>query len=370
MRLGRVRGITIDIHMSWIVIFALVTYSLGAGYFRVTFPEWGGGVLWSVSLLSAVLFFACVVLHELGHSLTAQKHGISVHGITLFLFGGVARMDREPETPQVEMRVALAGPLVSVLLALGFGALGWAFGGLGGKHPVAMVSLYLALVNGMVVIFNMVPGFPLDGGRALRAALWWYTGSVARATRLAAASGKGFGAFLIASGILLAFAGNLFNGTWFVLVGWFLADAAGTAYAQTLSQHALSGTPLSEVVPWPDEGVTGETSIQTLVDTRLGYNSPDPVPVIENGRVQGLVGIPEVKRIAQTEWTSTTAREAMVPVAALGTVSSDRDAWETLVRMSDQNLEWLAVVDDGEFRGVISPRRLLEYARRRRLAAT
>ncbi len=365
MNLGRVQGIAISIHASWLLIFALVVYTLGAGYFAMLLPGWPPWQVWGYAVLSSLLFFLCVVLHELGHALVAKRQGFGVDGITLFLLGGVARMRAEPATPQAELQVALAGPAASIVLAALFGLASLALGGIEGTPPLGAITAYLAFINALVVAFNMVPAFPLDGGRTLRALLWWRIQDVARATRLASAGGKAFGILLMAGGLAFAGFGHFFNGLWFLLVGWFLTDAAASHYAQTLSQYSLAGVPLSEILEEQPNAVSGDTTIQELVDTRLGYSSPDPVPVVHEGRIEGLVGIPEVKRIDRAAWPFTTARDAMAPVGVYAVASSEHDAWDTLVSMSERSLDWMAVFENGEFRGLVSPRRLLQYARRR-----
>lgn len=365
MRLGRVYGIPIRVHISWAIVFALVVYTLGAGYFAVLLRGWPAWLIWGCASASSVLFFVCVVVHELAHAIVARRQGIGVEGITLFLLGGVARMRSEPATPQAELKVALAGPAASIALALLAGLLQWAVGGIEGLPPVGAVAAYLAVINALVVAFNMVPGFPLDGGRTIRALIWWRIGDVARATRLATAGGKAFGILLIGAGLVLAAFGHYFNGGWFLLVGWFLTDAAASSYAQTLSQYSLAGVPLSEVLESAPNAAAADETIQEVVDRRLGYTSPEPVPVIRDGSIEGLVGIPEIQRVARSAWPSTPIGEVMVPLHAYPVASADQDAWETLVSMSERNLDWMAVFRNGEFLGLISPRRLLQFARRR-----
>lgn len=363
LRLGRVSGIAIDVDISWVVIFAVVTYSLGAGYFAVVFPHLPASTTWLLAICSSLLFFGSVLVHELAHSVVAQRHGIEVEGISLFLFGGVARMRREPDEPIAELKMALAGPGASIALAVLFALLYLGLGGLQSRNPLAAMCTYLALINAVVVLFNMVPAFPLDGGRVLRALIWWRTRNLPVATRISSGFGQAFGILLIGGGVLLALFGGLFNGVWFVLVGWFLTDAARGAYLQTVSQHALSGVSLAQLALGAETAVPGDQSVQTLVDTRLGYSAPTPVPVLLNGRVEGLVGIPEVKRIDRDRWGITALREAMVPVTAYPTAGADQDAWETLVRMNEQGIDAMVLVDEGEFRGVVSLRRLLQAAR-------
>ncbi|HEX3000596.1 MAG TPA: site-2 protease family protein [Armatimonadota bacterium] len=362
LRVGRVRGIALEVKASWLLIFALVTYTLGNGYYRVLFPNWAPAVVWSFSLLASLLFFVCVVLHELGHALLAQRNGITVEAITLFLFGGVARMRREPSTPQAELQVALAGPLVSLLLTILCGLGYWYSGGMTASS-LGATSTYLALINALVFFFNMVPGFPLDGGRVLRALAWYHSGDLFRATHLATTSGYGFGILLIVCGFALGLFNSLFNGFWFVLVGWFLVDAARSARARSVSQSILTGMPLARAVATDANGALDEdTSIQSLVDTRLGYNNPTPVPVLQNGRITGIVGVPEIQKISPALWPTTAVRNVMVPLETHPTAAGDQDAWETLIHMVDENMEWLVVMEQGEFLGTVSPRQLLQFA--------
>ena len=368
-RMGRIAGIAVSVDASWLLIFALVTYSLATGFFGMLFPRMDRAALWGLSAACSVFFFASVLAHEVAHSVVARRHGIEVEGIVLFLLGGVARMRSEPEDPRAELKVALAGPAASLALAAGFGMIQWQFAGGMESHPLAAAASYLGLINLVVVIFNMVPGFPLDGGRVLRALIWWRAGDRALATGVAANIGQAFGIILIAAGLGLAVVEQMFNGAWFIVVGWFLADAARGAHAQVQSEAALSGTPLAWIVgDRTAEGVPGHVTLKALVETRLGYHSPGPVPVLADGQVDGLVGLQEVKRVTRTQWPDTTAREAMVPLAAYPAVNAEEDAWDAFVRMCEEDLECLVVVEDGRFRGVVNPNGLLRVARDRRKA--
>jgi Zn-dependent protease len=241
---GRVRvwGIPIGIHPSWLVVFALVSWSLAAGYFPEAHPGWSRLTYWLAGSVTSLLLFASVVVHELGHAWVARRAGLPIAGITLFLFGGVARIVREPSSPGVELRIALAGPVTSLTLALGFAAV-WVI-----AQPVEVVAaaaLWLVRINTGVALFNLVPGFPLDGGRVLRAVAWWWTGRFRDASRVAAHAGQVVALGLIGLGVLLVWRGQLVNGVWTAFVGWFLQNAAASTFAETDLRERLQQTTVS-----------------------------------------------------------------------------------------------------------------------------
>ena len=229
----RLWGIPIRIDASWFFVVAFVTWSLSSGYFPSNYPGFQRGVYWAMGGVSAVLLFACVLLHELGHSLVAKWYGIPVSRVTLFMFGGVAQIVGEPHRPSIELTVALAGPLVSALIA---GACFAAAAAIPLQSPLHLVAAaivrYLAVINAVLILFNLLPGFPLDGGRVLRAMLWAWTGSLRRATRMASAVGSGLGVGLLALGVWAIVKGAWGGGLWYVLLGFFLRDAALTSYRQ------------------------------------------------------------------------------------------------------------------------------------------
>ena len=244
--LGKIFGISLRLHYSWFIVFLLVTWALADGYFPTIYPHWSLATSLAVGLATSILFFASVLTHELAHSLGAQSAGIPIHSITLFIFGGVSQMTQEPERPGVEFRLALAGPATSLAL----GVLFWAIGVLTQEtsEPLAALTGYLSWINFLLAGFNLIPGFPLDGGRVLRAVIWWRTGKFRSATRIASAIGRSVGYLFIFGGISLIFWGLLLNGLWIALIGWFLQNAAAGSYRQLALQDMLQGHSVSEVM--------------------------------------------------------------------------------------------------------------------------
>ena len=230
LRLGRVFGIPIEVNISWILVFLLLTYLL-AGQFEDVRPRWSAAQTWSVAVVAVVLFFLSVLAHELSHSVMALSKGIPVRGITLFIFGGVSRLEREPQRPMVEFAVAVVGPLTSILLAGIFGGLWYLVGH--GRSSAEVVLLLVAWTNLTLGLFNLLPGYPLDGGRILRAAIWAITGSQKKATKIAARAGQGVASLLTAGGMLLAIFVEPINGLWMIFVGGFLFMIAGSSYPRS-----------------------------------------------------------------------------------------------------------------------------------------
>ncbi|MDD4170094.1 MAG: site-2 protease family protein, partial [Desulfotomaculaceae bacterium] len=244
--IGKIREIEIEVHFSWLLIFALVTFMLATSYFPQFYPEWDPALMWVLGSLLAVLFFVSILLHELSHSLVSIDQGIPVKKITLFIFGGIAQIERDPDTPLKELKVAIAGPAMSVFLYVLFMSLAFTCDFLE-ISPAAVVSFnYIATANLVLAIFNLVPAFPLDGGRVLRAIIWHFKGDMQHATKIASSMGSIFGYFLMFNGAFLALAGNLFNGLWFIFIGWFLNQASRSSYQQIVFSDIFKKIHVSE----------------------------------------------------------------------------------------------------------------------------
>jgi len=365
-RLGRVAGFAIDVDLSWFLILALVTYSLAAGYFPHFYPEFGIGTNWLVALVAALLLFASVLAHELMHSVVARRYGIDLEGITLFMFGGVAKTTAEPRTPQQELAIAAVGPATSLLI----GALFWALGMLAiGAHAAhALIALlgYLSLINIALAAFNLLPGFPLDGGRVLRALLWWGTHSLERATRWASYSGQAIGYVLMLSGVFGVFGGSLLGGLWRIFIGWFLVGAAQASYEQVVMRRALSGVSVRRAM-LPDIAPVGRSlTVQELVEEYLLATDIGAFTVVAaDGTPEGIITVDDVRAVPREEWANTTVGAIAKPPQAEGTIQSTRDAWEALIRMSAGQPKRLLVVSDGHVEGVVTPESILRLMHRR-----
>jgi Zn-dependent protease/CBS domain-containing protein len=380
IRLGRLAGVEIRVDWSLLIIFALVTYSLGAGVFPDWHPGWGPALTWSVALGAAVLFFASILAHELSHALVARRMGIPVRAITLFLFGGMAHMEGEPPSPKAEFWMAIVGPLTS--FAIGFGAVmaGTALAGsalepfssgqpdpeqlreaLAGAGPLPTLLLWLGPINVLLGAFNLVPGFPLDGGRVLRSIIWWATGDLERATRWASGVGRGFAWMLMGLGVLNVFHGDLSGGLWLVLIGWFLNNAARASYAQLMTRRALQDVPVRRVMWTAAERVAPDLSLEELVREHLMPGDQVAFPVEADGRLVGLVVFDDVRRVPQSQWAQTTVGQVMTPTEKLITIGPDAGAEQALSELARGDVNQLPVTEGDHLEGMVRRRDLVRW---------
>jgi Zn-dependent protease len=361
-RVGRIAGIEVRIDSSWAVIALLITYSM---YLRlsVLYPELEGGGAVGLAVLSAVLFFGSVLVHELAHALVAQARGIRVQDITLFLFGGATRAKVDSRGPGDEFLIALVGPLTSGLLAGLFGIVA----GLGRgvlSTPLAGTFGYLAWTNLVLAAFNLVPGFPLDGGRLLRSAIWKATGSLGRATRIASVAGQGVGWLLVAGGVAWLLAGDLAGGIWFAFIGWFLVQAARSSYQDLQLQQLLRGVEAEEVMAADLVRIPPGLSLQEAVDDYFMRYDHGAFPVEEGGRTIGLLTLRGVRRVPRTQWPNRRVGEAMVPLSDQVVVAPDARMDGVVGKLQDGQAGRVLVVQDGEVVGIITPSDLTRWLRR------
>jgi Zn-dependent protease/CBS domain-containing protein len=361
-RVGRVAGIEVRIDSSWAVIALLITYSM---YLRlsVLYPELSGAGAVGLAIVSAVLFFGSVLVHELAHALVSQARGIRVQDITLFLFGGATRARVESRGPGDEFLVALVGPLTSGLLAGLFGIVA----GLGGEvlsRPLAGTFGYLAWTNLLLAAFNLVPGFPLDGGRLLRSAIWKATGSLARATRIASLSGQGVGWLLVAGGVAWLLAGDLAGGIWFAFIGWFLVQAARSSYQELQLQQLLRGVEAQDVMAASVLRIPPDLTLQQAVDGYFMRYNHGAFPVEEQGRTIGLLTLRGVRQVPREQWPTRRVREAMVPLGDQIVVAPDARMDSVVGKLQDSGAGRVLVVEDGEVVGIITPSDLTRWLRR------
>ena len=361
-RVARIAGIEVRIDSSWVVIALLITYSM---YLRlsVLYPELEGGGAVGLAIVSAVLFFGSVLVHELAHALVAQARGIRVQDITLFLFGGATRARVESRGPGDEFLIALVGPLTSGLLAGLFGIVA----GLGRdllSRPLAGTFGYLAWTNLLLAAFNLVPGFPLDGGRLLRSAIWKTTGSLARATRIASLSGQGVGWLLVAAGVASLLAGDLAGGIWFAFIGWFLVQAARSSYQELQLQQLLRGVEAEDVMAGDLRRIPPELSLQDAVDDYFMRYDHSAFPVEEQGRTIGLLTLRGVRRVPREQWPTRRVRDHMVPLGDQVVVAPDARMDGVLGKLQDGEANRVLVAQDGEVVGIITPSDLTRWLRR------
>jgi Zn-dependent protease/CBS domain-containing protein len=361
-RAGRIAGVEVRIDSSWAVIALLITYSM---YLRASnlYPELSGAGAVGVGVLATVLFFGSVLVHELAHALVAQARGIRVQDITLFLFGGATRAKVDSRGPGDEFLIALVGPLTSGLLAGLFGIVA----GLGSdlvSRPLAGTFGYLAWTNLLLAAFNLVPGFPLDGGRLLRAAIWKTTGSLGRATRIASAAGQGVGWLLVAAGVAWLQAGYLAGGIWFAFIGWFLVQAARSSYQELQLQQLLRGVEAEDVMAGDLLRIPPELSLQDAVDDYFMRYDHSAFPVEEQGRTIGLLTLRGVRRVPREQWPTRRVRDHMVPLSDQVVVAPEARMDGVLGKLQDGEAGRVLVVEDGEVVGIITPSDLTRWLRR------
>jgi Zn-dependent protease/predicted transcriptional regulator len=352
--LVRIAGIQIAIDFSWVIIFLLVLFSLAAGYFPSAYPGHAADAYWAIGLAATFLFFASVVIHELAHAVVANRLGQPVRRITLFVFGGMAHLSREPRNPRTEMMIAAVGPLTSLILAGAFWA--WAAGGANagfGPLTVAMLS-YLAFINLALAIFNLLPGFPLDGGRLLRGFLWLRWGDLRRATARAADWGSGIAFGLMALGMLQIFGGALTGGLWLIFIGMFLRGAARASYGAVLVEEALSGTRVRDVMIDDPVVVSGEATVSEVVEDAFLRHGFGGFPVGRDHDIEGLVSLRQVRALRPEERRSRTVREVMQPAEAGVRVAASAPIADALRRMVDSENGRLLVTDGEKIVGLVT----------------
>lgn len=367
IRLGRIFGVEIGLHYSWIVIALLIVFSL-AGYFRETNSQWGDGVVLITAVATGVLFFAAIVAHELAHSVVAKSRGLPVKSITLFALGGVAQIEKDAPDAKTEFWIAIIGPITSfviggILLALSLLA-GWAPMETA-KTPLLAMMVWLGYINIALGVFNLVPGFPLDGGRVLRAIAWWVTRDGVRATRIAARVGQTVALFFIITGVYRLFAGAGFAGLWMAIIGWFLLDAAGATYAQVEVNERLRGVRVGDIMDRHCPTVEGRTSLHSFVEEFLLRTGRRCFIVVENGSIAGIITAHEIKEIEPSLRPYKTVSDAMRPIHQLRTVTIDTPVREVLETMGSEDLNQLPVVSEGRLEGVISRGQVLRYLQTR-----
>lgn len=339
-------NIPVEINYSWFIILGLIIFTLARGYFPATNPELPEMAYWLMAAAAALLLFASLLTHEFSHSLVAMRNNLPIHGITLFVFGGVAHLEKEPASPSVEFRMAAAGPAMSFFLSLCFFALTQILFSLGQPAYLLAIFNYLFILNLAVGIFNLIPGFPLDGGRLLRAALWRLTGDLKRATRIASFFGKIFAYLLMAYGALNLFAGSLITGLWFIFIGLFLLEAADTSYQQIVMRKALTGVRVEHVMTRQVVTVPAELTLDKLVDDyffRFRYTS---FPVVKDDALLGLVTLHAIKEIIRESWPQVSAAEIMIPLSAGIVVNKDLDVIDALAKMASTGSGRLLVAED------------------------
>ncbi len=362
IHLGRVWNIPVRLHASWFLIFGLITWSLASGYLPNEYPNMAPLTYWMVGAATSILFAASVLLHELGHVYLAIRNSVPVRSVTLYLFGGAAELQQEPKSPGAEFRIAIAGPAMSLLLAVFFAIL-WR---LDQTIPfLAAPSEYLMRINFLLAVFNLIPGFPLDGGRVLRAMVWKLTDSARKATRFASTSGQVVAFGFIAFGFLTLLQGNFFNGLWLAFIGWFLQNAAYNAYAQFTFEQSLAGTRVSQVMKQNFEQVSSLLTLDQLVEQRILGSDRQVFLVGDDDRMEGVLTLREVAAVPRRKWPFTTTRHAMIPLKHIVWLTPEMELFNALQQMEKINAAEVPVGSQDRVVGTLSREDVLRYSQKR-----
>lgn len=383
-KIFRVLGIPIYINYTWFIVFSLVVYTLAVSYFPSFGPyyepiiRWIMAILpsslllqiypyyepiiqWIMAFVAAIFLFSSIMLHELSHSYVAQRQGIKINSITLFIFGGIAQMVGESRTPSGEMKIAAAGPALSLFLSVIF----WTISFFLFKHdmatsPVFAIAYFLASTNMMLAVFNLIPGFPLDGGRMLRAFIWKRTNNLNKATLITSRIGKGFAMLLIIGGLWNILNVELVSGLWLIFIGMFLQKAAGQGYKQTILQHTLSSVRIRDIMASPAIVVNDDMTLDQIVSDfffRYRYNS---FPVVSGDTIAGIISFHDIKVVEKEKWHYTIVRDIMHKEITAFTISPESGALEALDKMIDTHSGRLVVIEDGRIVGMISQRDIMQ----------
>jgi Zn-dependent protease/predicted transcriptional regulator len=352
IELGKIAGIEIALDYSWLIVFGLVLWSLSAGYFPHRYPGYGWAAYWIVGLAATLLFFASVLTHELSHATVGNRLGEDVRRITLFIFGGMAHLSHEPRSAGDEFKIALAGPLMSLMLAAAFWLVhialpqSWVLWD-------AVVS-YLAFINVALALFNLLPGFPLDGGRLFRAILWWRSGDLRKATARAADWGRGLGYGLMGLGALQVFAGSLVGGMWLIFIGLFVRNAATGSYQTMLVDDMLSHARVRDIMVREPVTIEAELSVAEAVENyflKLGFGG---FPVISDGRAKGVLSLAEVRHCTASERLQRRVREVMHPLDRAVEITPEATIADALRQMADADAGRLLVIEQDRLVGLIT----------------
>ncbi len=352
--LGRIFGIQFRIHYSWFIIFVLITGSLSWQYFPYTYPEWSAPTYWLTGIATSLLFFASVVAHELAHSLVARANDIPVKSITLFLFGGVAHMTREASRHGAELRMALAGPVASLVIGGLFFVLHLLLQSV--NEPVAALTFWLARINVVLALFNLIPGFPLDGGRVFRSLLWRFSGNYQRATRIAFEVGRGVGYLFVAGGVILMFLSreNWFNGLWLAFIGIFLAYMATASYRQAQWQAALMGVKVADVMTTTCPVISPYVTISRVVQDYIFVGGHQCFMVTDGRELQGILTLRNIKSVDQKTWDTTAVSDVMTPAERLKVVRMDEEVLSVIEQMEEYGISQMPVESGGRIIGLVT----------------
>jgi len=364
IKLGRIGGISIGLHYSWLIIALLIAFSLSS-HFHAVAPRWSVGLVWAAATITSVLFFVTLLLHELAHSLLAKSRGLRVRAITLFALGGVSQIESEAPNAQSEFWIAIVGPLASFVI--GFicvgtaRVLGWTPAAGDPRTPVLAVLVWLGYINFALGAFNMIPGYPLDGGRVLRAIAWWITKNRERATRAAALVGQGIAFFFILAGLYQFFVGTNFGGLWMAFIGWFLLDAARGSYVQVDMIAGLRGHRVGELIEKNCANVPSYLSVRDFVDEYLLRSGQQCFVVMQDSHPAGIATAEDARSVSRERWAQTSLQGIMRPLNRMVTVSPEMPVVKALELMTRERVNELAVVTNGNLEGVFTRVQVMRF---------
>lgn len=364
LRAGRIAGIRIEIHVSWVILLALLTVSLATGWFPYALPNHTTGTYWAAGVVAAVLLFVSVLAHELGHSLVARARHLPVRSITLFVFGGVSNLEQEPPTAATEFQVALVGPAVSAIL----GAITWPIGLAVIPHAdvAGTILVYLGLANLLLAVFNLIPAFPLDGGRVLRAAFWALTSDPRRATRWASRIGQAIALLFILGGLWEVFHGRILGGAWTGFIGLFLMNAARGADAQAVLESMLRGVAVQDVMNPEPLSVPATMTVREVLDGPLAAEGAHAAPVVRAGQFLGLVTLSDARKVPEEQWDETLVGHVMIPLERVFAVAPEDSVGEALSLMNAVHVDQFPVVQGWRLAGMLGRETVARYLTVRR----
>jgi Zn-dependent protease/predicted transcriptional regulator len=362
IKLFKVFGIEIRLDYSWFIIFALFAYYFGFSYFPSVLPGTNAGIIAIITIITVVLFFTSVLIHEMSHSLVAKSRGTPVERITLFLFGGMAQIEKEPETPASEFTMAIAGPGASFVLALLFGIIWFVSGGF---PYIQEPARYLTIINIILGVFNLLPGFPLDGGRVLRSIIWKVTGNLQRATFIASTAGRVLGFMIIAVGIVFLFTGNFLSGIWFAFIGWFLQSSAHMGYRQLIFETSVKGIRVKDVMNDDLVLADKDLTLQEIIDDYFMRYRFGRFPVVEgrgrNARFIGIISLHDIKAIDRDKWGSTRVGDIVKTVTEKEKVDKSMEISDAIKKMGKMGLGHLVIMSGDRLEGIITKSDVMRF---------
>ncbi|NTW72571.1 MAG: CBS domain-containing protein [Eubacteriaceae bacterium] len=360
---GKIKGISIEVNYSWFAIFGLVSFMLATNYFPQFYPDWNSTLRWMIGGITALMFFASVLLHELAHSLVSIRLGIQVKKITLFIFGGVAQIEKEPDEPLQELKIAIAGPATSVFIAILTYFIAAVLNSTGAPDYATVPFSYISTTNIILAIFNMIPAFPMDGGRVFRALIWRTTGDLKKATKTASSLGVMFGYFLIMVGVLWVLNGDFLNGIWFFFIGWYITQSSQSSYQQLVISDVFNKIRVKEFMTDDVITIDYDLSLLEVVENYFYKYKFASFPVMKNGEVAGIINTDSVRKAHRELWSETTAGSVTIPLDDTLVISPSDTVSVAMEKIFRHSVGRVLVMDGTKLLGIVSRTDILNYIR-------